>query len=268
MIRIKRAFMEVLEYFDDCAKTEDGKKECDGMFEGIQKMAGIPKSGQARIDQESAKFRTYLILAQTLLHEFTHAFCLAYFEYSDDEPLEPWTPGDRCNEQGYAFENFVFGGLVVPMRVHVPPMSDKYSIVQSILSPFGFYTSWKWDACFSNEKDESYSTMESDDQDDEDEEIDRLYPVPQAWTQWLFSDDLWTDQVYRYGLRIIKVPKIEKWEIRRYPYGELGYYKTGEERWNTGENPDNEDLQPNWNEFYIDGIPKEEQKYKALRWDP
>jgi hypothetical protein len=71
--------MKVLEYFDDCARKKDGKKECNEMFEGIQKMAGIPKSEQARIDQESARFRTYLLLAQNLLHEFTHAFCLAYF---------------------------------------------------------------------------------------------------------------------------------------------------------------------------------------------
>jgi hypothetical protein len=88
----------------------------------------------------------------------------------------------------------------------------------------------------------------------------------------MFSDELWTDQVHRYGLRIIKVPKIEKWEIRRYPCGALGNYKTGEERWNTGENSGNnsgnEDLRPNWDEFYIDGIPEEEQIYKTPKWEP
>jgi hypothetical protein len=72
--------------------------------------------------------------------------------------------------------------LTIPMKVHLPPMSDEFSMLQYFLAPFGLYTSWKWDAWSSNEKDQSLSTMESDDQDDEDEVIDRLYPVPQAWT--------------------------------------------------------------------------------------
>lgn len=274
MIRIKRAFMEVLESFHRYEIFDDGKY--NSLIEEIEKMARIPASRQAAISQESAMYRTHCLLAALLLHEFTHAYILAYFEIPDhtaEGPKEPWAPGDRANEQGWAFENFAFGSLVRPTTIFVPPMSYEYHILQSALALFGSFTTWQWDVWLGNEKGKYYKVKDSDriGIKKEDIEPDRQYPVPQAWTQWLFSDDLWTNHILRFGLEAIKVPKILKWEVRRHNYGELGYHKTGEERWNTGENMtdrDWEDWLPTWDEFYLDGIPKADQIYTGTKWEP
>lgn len=261
--------MDILEYYDGSTNPDDDRYS--KLFKDIHKMAGIPMSRQAYIDHVSAMYRTHFLLAHTLLHEFTHAFCMAYFECQDPGPYEPWAPGDRANEQGFAFENFVFGGVVLPMTIRIPPMSDEFNILQSALVPFGASTSLQWDIWSNNEQDSHYVTMDSDRKDDEDPGPKRIYPVPQAWTQWLFSDDLWTDQILRYGLRAIKVPKIKKWEILDNFYGDRGFNKTGEERWNTGENMDDKDWKewmPNWDEFYLDGLPDGERVYKRPKWEP
>lgn len=240
-------------------------------------MAGIPASRQAPISPVSAICRTYCLLATILIHEFVHAFVRAYFEVPNrsttEGPIEPWAPGDRCNEAGWAFENFVFGGLVKPMKIFIPPMSDDYDVFLCALAPFGSYTTWQWDVWLGNSTDGVWKTMDSDwaGLTEGDREPVRQYPVPQAWTQWMFSDDLWTNHILRFGLEAVKVPKILKWEVRRHDYGELGYHETGEERWNTGEDMaqrDWQDYAPNWDEFFLDGIPKADQIYNGTKWEP
>jgi len=266
--------MEVLESFHRYDTYDDGKYNT--LIVQIEKMAGIPASRQAPISQESAIYRTQLLLASIVLHEFTHAYVLAYFEipdYKTKGPKEPWAPGDRANEQGWAFENFVFGGLVRPIHVWIPPMSHEYSILQEALAPFSSYTTWQWDVWLGNVQEKYYRVMDSNRIGIPPEDIEpvREYPVPQAWTQWLFSDDLWTNHVLRFGLEAIKVPKIYEWEVRRHNYGEIGLNRSGEERWSTGENMDDRDRAdwaPNWDEFYIEGIPEQDRIYTGAKWEP
>lgn len=267
--------MQVLECFDRADTFYDG--EYDSLIVEIEKVAGIPASRQAPISQSSAMYRTYCLLATLFLHEFAHAFCMAYFEVPDrtaEAPKEPWAPGDRANEQGWAFENFVFGGLVRPIKIYIPPMSPQYFVMLSALAPFGSYTTWQWDVWLGNDKDKYYKVKDQDriGIKAEDIEPDRQYPVPQAWTQWLFSDDLWENHILRFGLEAIKVPLTSKWEVLRHNYGTLGYNRTGEERWNTGENFDDRDWDywlPAWDVFSMGGIPEKDQVYKGPpRWDP
>jgi hypothetical protein len=246
-------------------------EEYQDLFEEIMRMAGIPESSQVEINYNSAVFRTYLMLAATILHEFTHAFVMAYFDNPDPyAPQEPWTPGDRCNEQGFAFENFALGGLIEPMRIGIPPMSHNFLDLQKALAPFGLSTTRQWDVWECNVEGAFDATMDSDRTGVErvDFPPNYIYPVPQVWTQWLFSDDCWQDRVRRYGLRVIEVHKLESWEMPTRFHGSLGRHSTGEERWNNGE--DKEDLKrwPNWDNFYLDGIPREERIYKRPKWEP
>jgi len=274
IIRIKRAFLDILENHEDYVDFYSGRYI--KLFVDIENMAGIPASRQAPISPESAIYRTHCALATVILHEFVHAFLRAYFEVPNrattKDPTEPWAPGDRSNEQGWAFENFVFGGVVKPMKIFIPPMSDEYNVIQSALAPFGSYTTWQWDVWLGN-KAGNWKTMDSDwtGLTEEDLEPTRHYPVPQAWTQWLFSDDLWTNHVLRFGLEAIKVPKIYEWQVVSHAYGRLGMNETGEERWNTGENMDERDWEcwlPAWDVFDMEGIPEEEQIYKGPKWEP
>ncbi|CAD0086587.1 unnamed protein product [Aureobasidium vineae] len=82
-------------------------------------------------------------------------------------------------------------------------MSRKWHVLQQAAAPFGFYTTRQWDVWMTNGG--SYShVMDSDRENTDDDPPDQLYPVPQAWTQWMFSNDLWTDQIQRYGLQAVK----------------------------------------------------------------
>jgi hypothetical protein len=262
--------MEILEY-DWGANTDPHDKRHRELLDDILLMTGIPLEQQAHINATSAIYRTQLYLAKLMLHEFAHAFCMAYFpippDWTPGIPHEPWAPLDRCNEQGWAFENFVLGSVLKTMAVGIPPMDDQLRLLQNALVPFGYFSTRFWDRWLGNGEDLAYSTMDSDRKED-DEVPHRYYPVPQAWTQWLFSEDLWTDQVIRFGLRVIKVPKPREWEVVRLPCGRIGYNNTGEDRWNTAPSTDNETWLPTWDEFYLEGVPKEEWVWKQPKWDP
>ncbi|KAK6008193.1 hypothetical protein QM012_000096 [Aureobasidium pullulans] len=237
-IRLRTEYIRVLEDYAAIADPED--ESYNRIYEDSYTMAGIHPSRRPPISHVSAIYRTGLSLAATMLHELTHAFTMAYFETTRskilDNPCEPWVRGDRANEQGWAFENYAFGGVVYPYMIGIPPIHhDFVSYLQHIAAPFGLWTSQQWDVWMSNEGD-FCQTMDFDRQDDDEEwPENRVYPVPQAWTQWLYSDDLWKDQIHRYGLSVIKVPKLRDWEVPIRCTGDIGYWQTGEDRWNTGE---------------------------------
>ncbi|KAG9699831.1 hypothetical protein KCU95_g1249, partial [Aureobasidium melanogenum] len=82
-VRLDSAFMRILEYFDAAQNSNDDKYS--RIFDDIQTMAGIPASRRAPISHASAIYRTYLILASTLLHELAHAFSYTYVERPNKE---------------------------------------------------------------------------------------------------------------------------------------------------------------------------------------
>jgi hypothetical protein len=169
--------MQILEYWDRAEKTDIDDNNT--LFEDIRKMAGIPE-WEMNMNQTSAFYHTHVLLAATIVHEFTHAFVMAYFARSSrDDPREPWAPGNRCNEQGYAFENSTLGGVLWPSKVGIPPMSFEFFDLQNALAPFGFYTTLQWDVWEFNTEGDYYSTMDSDRRDD-DEPVKLVYPVPRA----------------------------------------------------------------------------------------
>jgi hypothetical protein len=53
-----------------------------------------------------------------------------------------------------------------------------------------------------------------------------------------------------------------------YPITKIGYNGTGEHRWNTGLSTNSTICVPNWEQFYLDGIPEEERVFKNPTWDP
>ncbi|TIA29098.1 hypothetical protein D6C79_10047 [Aureobasidium pullulans] len=133
-------------------------------------------------------------------------------------------------------------------------MSQDFEWIQLATAPFGLYTTQQWDLWDYN-KEPNYDSSGYIDPDDSDSDnatgvrvkdendpphkpSQRYFPIPQAWCGFLFSDDSWADQVMKYGLAAIKVPKIEKWKVIRYHSGDTGYWDTGEDRWNGGDEDD------------------------------
>jgi hypothetical protein len=195
-------------------------------------MHHIPAAKREHIDLTSSHFRITLNLATSILHEFTHAFINAYFEVSDifTEPREPWIRGTRCNEQGYCFEHLLFGGLPRAMIISHPPMSHLFEFQQSLAAPFGAYFESNWDQWIHTPNDHS-KVMPSVNANLVDQ-AKRMYPIPQEWFQRMFGDEMWQDQVHRFGIEALKMPKLELWCVLSWDRAQRGVWGTGEERWN------------------------------------
>ncbi|THW11392.1 hypothetical protein D6D24_07242 [Aureobasidium pullulans] len=261
-IKLNRRLLDVIDWYDSAGPHDQRYMQ---ILHDVHVMADIQPDHQFPIIPNSAIYRTILMLAVTMVHEFIHAFSMAYFEKSDfsDEPDEPWVKGNRSNEQGHSFENYIFGGLPAPLIISIPPMSQDFEWIQLATAPFGLYTTQHWDLWDYN-KEPNYDSSGYVDPDDSDSDnatgvrvkdendpphkpSQRYFPIPQAWCEFLFSDDSWADQVMKYGLAAIKVPKIEKWKVIRYHSGDTGYWDTGEDRWNGGDEDDDLEFSgPHW----------------------
>ncbi|KAG9693604.1 hypothetical protein KCU95_g6404, partial [Aureobasidium melanogenum] len=205
-------------------------------FQEVQRMFRVPAHKREHIDMNSAHFRITLMLASTILHEFVHAFCNAYFEDPNPfvQPREPWIRGTRCNEQGCCFEQFIFGGLPRAMHISIPPISLRFQTDQDIAMPFGAFFEENWDQWFVQLADDQSSVMPSVNVSEVDQPR-RLYPILQEWFQRIHSDDMWFDQVTRFGLDAIKMPKQDLWQVMLWKRAQRGFWGTGEERWDRNE---------------------------------
>ncbi|THZ71014.1 hypothetical protein D6C84_10343 [Aureobasidium pullulans] len=224
-IKLNYCFIKVLSWFSADQETRGYDERYRRIFVDTQTKAQISPERRARISLNSAIYRTTFQLASSILHEFAHAFSLAYYEThrSASAPSEPWVKGNRCNEQGHAFENYIFGGLVRPMSVRSPSIDRQFGHLQVISAPFGFYTTHQWDVWKFNDHDveyddpedgQSWEVMDAEGTDpDAPREDDRVFPVPQEWTEWVFSEEAWSIDVDRFGPSAIKVPKIAKWQL-------------------------------------------------------
>lgn len=70
--------LELLSLFDQ--HVSNGSKEYEKILEDTLDLAGVPESHKfGDFDLNSAIMRTYLLLANTLTHEFAHAFSGSYY---------------------------------------------------------------------------------------------------------------------------------------------------------------------------------------------
>jgi len=212
-----------------------GTQDTHNWFGEVQRMARIPAHKREHIDLGSAHARVITMLACTILHEFTHAFIAAHFEQPLTlpiwQPVEPWVRGDRSNEQGECFENFVWGGLPRGLTIIFPPMSPVFSLRQFQGLPFGAYFDNKWDQWTVHYHNTTFAVMPSV-RPEGISQPSHKFPVPQEWFQRLFTDQMWFDQVSRFGLGAIKMPKSQFWDVMHWASDFRGVYGTGEERWN------------------------------------
>jgi hypothetical protein len=236
-ITIDKNYLELLKMANDNLSSPNPPSV--NAFHVFQRMAHIPAGSREHVDVRSLQYRLVLMVTATVLHEFVHAFVDAYFECFDvlTEPREPWLRGTRCNEQGYTFENFIFGGLPRAMTMVFPPMSQLCELLQYMACPFGAYFNAHWDQWLETPADSSH-VMPSVHKDTVTEPV-RLYPIPQEWFQRIFADDMWLEQVRRFGIRAMKMPKCEMWMVMLWKsFGEgRGTWGTGEERWNRPDDP-------------------------------
>lgn len=198
----------------------------------------VPKTHQIKIDIASAVERTHYLLAETLLHEFAHAF-IAAWHVPTGEPGEPWINGNRSNEAGFAFTHFIMGGCPEGLSQYLPPMDRDEDHRQRLCAPFGMYFAKKWDQwevgslpggkgptrVMTVGKDQAFNTPHT------------LYPVLQRFVHDLSTKETWEQQVPRYGLRTLQLPRFDDWAVHRLnDLRRKGIWSTGQNRWGDFDN--------------------------------
>jgi hypothetical protein len=205
-----------------------------------QRLAGISLDDLIHLDESSVLWRSTVLFSNTLVHEFTHALCAAYF-CSDRPPHmikegevtpravdEPFFKGDRANEVGHAVSSWIFGGNPEAQVHYTPPQSYYSHAFQSHVGPFGLFWNTQWDQFVPMQTGINPRTLS-----DIQWNVPRgYYPVPQAHVNKLFDPKFWGDDVVRYGLDAIRMPKLDKWRVDyEVPANLFGRWKTGQDRW-------------------------------------
>ncbi|KAH0003978.1 hypothetical protein KCU78_g13620, partial [Aureobasidium melanogenum] len=181
--------------------------------------AGIPDSRRfEQFDLHPAIMRTYLMLASTMIHEFVYAFSGVYYDDPDwlfagrQEYKEPWVAGNHNNEMEFSLAKHVLGENPWASTIWKITLSHNEKALQSILCPFGLFTANRWDAgCGSTPEAKEY--VLPDLPVHEAQERPNYYPVPQKHVNAMFTKELWTKHVPRYGLAAVKLPQPFKWAV-------------------------------------------------------
>ncbi|KAI4716848.1 hypothetical protein E4T48_06978 [Aureobasidium sp. EXF-10727] len=175
-----QTFLDVLQrYEDDFSNGTSTHKES---LEAWLDRANVPASRRPKvIDATSAYDRTNFFLADTIVHEFAHAFNGAYFPLPDTTaPSEPWIQGNRSNEMGSAFMSYLLGG-------------EPYSMP--------YYSKDEGERTTTADRDQALAT----------EQV--FYPVPQKWVWNMGTQETWLHQVPRFGMAVLRLPRLEDWAI-------------------------------------------------------
>lgn len=148
------------------------------------------------------------------MHEFAHAFRVAYFPnplgvYQD----EPWIGDSRSNELGHALMLHMLSGIPAA-NFFKPPLGTPAQLKWQVgaYAPFGIFVTEKWQpwAPAGNgfllkglKKDFTSPTIH--------------FPVPQRQLYDYFTEEMWTIKVPRFGLDALRFVKIPEWASHRVP---------------------------------------------------
>ncbi|KAH0034518.1 hypothetical protein KCU78_g2247, partial [Aureobasidium melanogenum] len=167
---------------------------------------------------DSAGLRTAFLFAALLVHEFAHAFSLAYFERVDDsEPREPWVADNRSNELGHAMARFIIGGTpYAPSFRSIDSSALDQNSLTDAYAQFGVYFLDKWQQWARPGDERLEQHLKEGAQEDQDAPL-VYWPVPQRQIYDYFTEDLWLARVPKYGLNALKMVKIRDWGAYYYP---------------------------------------------------
>lgn len=240
---MSRGYVDAVRMFlnSDPTLTELGRYINDTQY-----LASIPLEDAICIDEDSALGRSTILFVDTLIHELTHAINGAYFNRTpmatpgmppQDHVHEPFFAGDRCNETGHAISSYIFRGN--PRGIIQWNIPQDYSSLwlQKHIGSLGLYWPDRWDKWQIDQGGKDACNPRAVHAPDYGV-VQRLFPVPQAHINKMFSRQLWQDEIYRFGLDAIRMPRMDKWSAEWTPVGkEKGIWGIGRDRWNDGPAP-------------------------------
>lgn len=206
---ISQAYITVLERYSD--DQVNGTNEHGERLEAWLDRFKVPASRRPQqIYPQSAYHRTVFNLADTMVHEFTHAFGMAYFQTPPsifyETPHEPWIQGNRSNELGCAMINYLFGGLAFSLTQY--RCSELTHHRQAVNSPFGMYCDEQWDLWTEDDGVERVTTASIAGVATSKQ---TAFPLPQEYFYNMHTEETWKHQVPRFGLASIRMPKLKEW---------------------------------------------------------
>jgi hypothetical protein len=176
----------------------------------------IPEGFEDNLDL--APLRTRVLLAETIVHEFAHAFAWAYFTRLDagSSPIEPWVGDSRDNEFGHAAILHILGGIPRSNCIFPPEGTSSLVIAElQALAPFGIHTADKWDQ-WANPGDAKKKHLQIGVENDFKSPI-VSFPLLARQLFDYFTKEMWETKVPRYGLDALKFVKIPEWATSRMP---------------------------------------------------
>jgi hypothetical protein len=208
VISLTQTYLDVLQRYDD-DRTNGTDEHGEHLTAWLDKY-NVPNDRRPKIlDPTSAFDRTTFKLANTIVHEFSHAYTGAYFRLPvKDLPVEPWIDGHRSNEMGNAFTNYLLGGCVQAMPRY--GNSSLASHRQHCNVVLGLQFDKFWDLWANNDDPEKVKTAGT---------ADTLagtqthYLVPQKYVYNMHTEETWKYQVPRFGLAAVRLPRLEDWAI-------------------------------------------------------
>ncbi|KAI4722933.1 hypothetical protein E4T48_00642 [Aureobasidium sp. EXF-10727] len=243
VIYMSRGYTDIMRmYFDtDPTLTELGR-----FINDTQWLASTPIEDNILISEESAIARSTVLFVDTLIHELTHAICGVYFDVTlmaipgmpqHSHIYEPFFAGDRCNETGHAISSYIFRGNPTGICHWNIPQNHSSLWLQQHIGPLGLHWADKWDKWKIDPG--AFPTGQTRAVDNVDYNVLQYYtPVPQAHINKMLSTQLWQDEIYRFGLDALRMPRLDNWSVGWTPKGkEKGCWGTGRERWNDGPAP-------------------------------
>ncbi|KAG9555021.1 hypothetical protein KCU71_g11538, partial [Aureobasidium melanogenum] len=214
-IHLSKFTLELLRLFDQHVSTES--QEYKKKLEDTLDFAGIPDSHKfEHFDLYSAIMRTYLLMANNMIHEFAHAFSSAYYNNPDwlfaggQAHKEPWVAGNYNNEMGYSLVKHVLGENPYASIIWRIPMSYHEKNLQATLCPFGLFTPRRWDAGRGKKPDVKEFVLPGLPVHRA-RECPIFYPLPQKHVNAISTKEMWTKHVPRYGLAALRLPQPLKW---------------------------------------------------------
>jgi hypothetical protein len=218
-IGMSRLYQQALMTWD----KKDLNKQYSSYFARILQNAGVPASHAPEGFEEdliSPILRTHLLLAILFVHEFSHAFCKAYFERPDlSRPREPFVGDLRACEFGIAVERHMLSGVAYASCVEPPTVMSKWNWISktSAFAPFGIYFSEKFGQ-WSNPG-PSWTGIQhlSEGKHADFTSPVRSFPVPQRQVFDYFTKKMWETHVPRYGLDALMFAKIPAWASAKTP---------------------------------------------------
>lgn len=186
-------------------------------FRNVLDTAGVPANRKPEHFEDkldSVPLRTSFLFALILVHEFAHAFVMAYFPVPDKKTNpEPWVEDNRYSEIGHALIQHIFNGI--PHANHFNPAGSSGSRWRmETYAPFGIYfaETWqKWAEPGRNTKQivqgvgAAYQSPIA------------KFPLPARQLFGYFTRHMWVTNVPRYGLAAVKFVRIPEWASYRMP---------------------------------------------------